>query len=129
LARSVKTLFGGGQGAPGAAATGGGWISQRPGLAILGAGGVASGAAPLYQAITNPAAIGNALSWGAAHLPTAGVGAAALGADWLLRKGGAAYQRSMPFANALIQRGTQPGSNALAAYMGAGAAAMPPDRR
>jgi hypothetical protein len=126
LARSVKTLFGGSGGPPGAAATGGGWISQHPALAAaLGAGG----AGGVYQAITNPATVGNVLSWGAAHLPAAGVGTAALGADYLLRKAGTAYQQSQRFANALIQRGTQSGSNALAAYMGAGAAAMPPDRR
>jgi hypothetical protein len=126
LARSVKTLFGGSGGPPGAAATGGGWLSQHPALAAaLGAGG----AGGVYQAITNPATVGNVLSWGAAHLPAAGVGAAALGADRLLQWAGRNYQRSAPFANALIQRGTQGALNPLAAYMGAGAAALPPDRR
>jgi hypothetical protein len=125
LARAVTTLFGGGQGAPGAAAASGGWLSQHPLLAgALGAGGVGG----IYQAATNPAALGNLATWGASHIPVVGLGAAALGVRDVLSRAGAAYQRSPAFANALLQRGTQRAANPLAAYAGAAAAAAPPDR-
>jgi hypothetical protein len=130
LGRALFGIFGSGQGAPGvapgAAAAGGGWLSQHPVLAgAVGAGGLGGA----YQAVTNPAAIGNALTWGAAHIPAIGVGAAALGAEQLPSRAGAAYQRSVPFVNALIQRGTQAADNPLVSYLGAGAAALPPDRQ
>jgi hypothetical protein len=119
LARAVTTLFGGGQGAPGAVAAGSGWLTQHPLLAgALGAGGVGG----VYQAATNPAALGNLATWGASHIPVVGLGAAAFGARNLLSRVGAAYQRSPAFANALLQRGTQQVANPLAAYTGAVAA-------
>jgi hypothetical protein len=126
LARAVKMLFGGSQGAPGAAAAGGGWLSQHPLLAgALGAGGLGGA----YQAATNPAALGNLATWGASHIPVVGLGAAALGARDVLSRAGAAYQQSGRFANALLQRGTERAASPLAAYSGAAAAALPPDRQ
>ena len=126
LARAVTTLFGGGQGAPGAAAATGGFLRQHPFLGgALGAGGVGSA----YQLATNPAAVGNALTWGATHLPVILPAGAAYLADRGLGRAGRAYQQSGRFANALLQRGTQPAYNPLVPALGAAAAAAPPDRR
>lgn len=120
LARAVTTLFGGSQRASGEAAVGS-WLSQHPLLAAGGAGAT-------YHAITNPEAIGNALNWVVAN-PTAATAAAAYaGADRLLRNRAAAYVSSPSFANTLLRRGTQQEANPLSAYLGAGAAALPPDR-
>lgn len=126
LARAVTTLFGGGQGPPGAAAATGGWLSQHPLLAgAVGAGGLGG----VYQVATNPAALGAAATWGASHIPVVAPFGAAFLAQQALRRAGAAYQRSPAFANALLQRGTQQAANPLAAYSGAAAAALPPGRQ
>lgn len=123
LARAVTTLFGGGQGAPGAAPTTiGSLIRQHPLLA--GAGGVGG----LYQVASNPASVGALLGWGATHLPVVIGGGGLLAAEEILRRGGRAYQRTPAFANALLRRGTQAPGNPYGAYLGAGAAALPPDR-